>query len=105
MAGFGRLRSSSEPAVTLAPAFAPASTRRSPGFETDLTEEPEMVVVPQAAMSSAAATRSTRSLFIAIRITHGATLADGLDAALTAARSLRRGRPVQTDVRSAIWEW
>ena len=81
MIGFGRLRSSSEPAVTLVPAFAPVSTRTLPEFETDLTAEPERVVEPQAAMSSAAATRRTRILFIAMGITHGATFADGLDAA------------------------
>jgi hypothetical protein len=46
-----------------------------------LTWEPEMVAVPQAAVRSAAATRSTRSLFIAMGITQRASSADGLDAA------------------------
>ena len=63
------------------PAFAPASTRTVPELEIDLTGEPEMVAVPHAAVRSAAATRSARSLFIAIRITQGVTVADGLDAA------------------------
>src|ERR1700737_3695595 len=79
--GFGRLRSSSMPLATLVPAFAPASTRTLPELEIDLTCEPEIVAVPQAAVRSAAATRSTRSLFIATGITQRATLTDGLDAA------------------------
>ena len=62
-------------------AFAPASTRTVPELEIDLTWEPEMVAVPQAAISSAAATRSARSLFIATGITRRATLTDALDAA------------------------
>ena len=45
-------------------------------------EPPELAAVPQAAVSSTAVTRSTRSLFIATGITQRATLTDGLDAAL-----------------------
>jgi hypothetical protein len=44
-----------------------------------LTGELEIVADPQAAVSSATATRRRRSLFIAMGITHGATPADGLD--------------------------
>jgi hypothetical protein len=79
--GFARPRSSAVPAATLVPAFAPASTRTFPEFETDLTGELETVVAPQAAVSSAAATRSPGILFIAMGITHRAPRADGLDAA------------------------
>jgi hypothetical protein len=59
--GFGRLRSSSVPLATSVAAFAPASTRTVPEFDTDLTGELETVAAPQAAVSSAAATRRTRS--------------------------------------------
>jgi hypothetical protein len=70
---------SSALAATSVAAFAPASTRTFSEFDTDLTGELEVVAVPQAAVSSTAATRRTRSLFIAMGITHGATPADGLD--------------------------
>jgi hypothetical protein len=63
------------------PAFAPAPTETLPEFEADLTCEPEMVALPQAAVSSATATKSPPNLFIAVGITHGCTSADGLDAA------------------------
>ena len=77
--GFGRLRSS--PEATEVPAFAPALTPTVPELEIDLTCVPEIVAVPQAAVRSAAATRSTRNLFIATGITQRATLTDGLHAA------------------------
>ena len=74
-------RSFSAPLDRSVPALAPASTRTFPELETDLTWEPEIVVAPQAALTSAAKTNRTRSLFIAIRITLRAPRTDGLDAA------------------------
>ncbi len=62
-------------------AFAPA-LRLTPANEAGCAFELECVAAPlQAAVSSAAATRSTRSALIAIGTTHRTTAADGLDAA------------------------
>jgi hypothetical protein len=77
--GFGRFVMSDVFESAFAPAFAPAFT---PTNEAGCALELEWVVAaPQAAVSSAAPTRSIRNLVIALRITHRTPVADGLDAA------------------------
>jgi hypothetical protein len=75
--GFGRFVMSDMSESAFGPAFT-----WTPASEAGCAFELECVAAPpQAAVSSADATRSARNLLIALRITHRSTAADGLDAA------------------------
>lgn len=79
--GFGRFVMSDVSESAFVPALAPAFTS-TPVNEAGCAFELVCAAAPpQAAVSSAAAIRSTRSLLIAVGITHRTTAADGLDAA------------------------